>query len=438
MNANLHTSLERRLSIPARSRFTSGSQLSYNIDDMHQSHRLHRSAVLLTAVALTLAACGSGSSDSADDTTNPEPAASDPIDTTAPPATDPPVADPPATDPPVTDPPATDPPATDPPVTDPPTTDAPPTTDFVLGADTVKQEFGGGFVRMDVWPGWEVVNASEVPERDFETLDAEPWTYDPDESESVVELESGDAVLAVVRERRFGAVDSLTTFRSGMIDTFSEIEPFKIDAPQTWAGIDGNFTSFSFGSVRTGQIDDQFVSVLSFGVDDDELTDQVNAMIETIEFDTSVIGPLDHSTLMEFFTSAAGPEFSASIQVPATWQQDEDADGLQFTDPLAGSTTSITITPTQGSVDAMVDLVSSIDLLTGEPARVDSNVNDLDYAVLWQGEPSEANRAVIVTDDGAYGAIILVNTAIRIIGDEPAGGRLIDQIIGSVFFGPHS
>lgn len=400
---------------------------------MHQSRHFHRSAALLTAAALTVAACGGGSSDSADDTTNPEPVASESTDNTDPPATDPP-----ATDPPATDPPATDPPATDPPATDPPTTDAPPTTDFVLGADTVKQEFGGGFVSMDVWPGWEVVNASEAPERDFETVDAEPWTYDPDESESVVELESGNAILAVIRERRFGAVDSLATFRSGMIDTFSEIESFKIDAPQTWAGIDGNFTSFSFGSVRTGQVDDQFVSVLAFGVDNDELTDQVSAMIETIEFDTSVIGPLDHSTLMEFFTSAAGPEFSASIQVPASWQQDTDAEGLQFTDPLAGSTTSITITPTQGGVDAMVDLIASIELLTGEPVRVDGNVNDLDYAVLWQGDPSEANKAVIVADDGVYGAAILVETAILLIGDEPAGGRLIDQIVGSVFFGPHS
>lgn len=291
---------------------------------------------------------------------------------------------------------------------------------------------------MDLWPGWEVVNASEAPERDFETLDAEPWFYDPDDAETVVELESGDSVFAIVRERRFNAVDSLSTYKASMLDTFGDIETPQLDTEQTWAGLDGNYTGFSFGAVRTGQIDEQYVSILTFGIETEELADQANAMIESIDFDTSVIGPLDHSTLMEFFTSGAGPEFSASIQVPASWQQDEDAEGLQFTDPIAGSNVSITITAPQGGVDALVDIIAGTDIIEGEPVRTDGSVNDLDYAVLWRGEPAEANQAVIVADDGAYGAVILVNTAIRLIGDEPAGGRLIDQIVGSVFFGPHS
>lgn len=401
---------------------------------MTRSRTHARSATLVAAVALAITSCGGESSDStADDTVAETAPNTEPAEPTEPPATD--TA---STEPPATEPPATEPPATEPPATDPPTTDAPPTTDFVLGADTVAESFGGGFLKMDVWPGWEIVDGSSEPVSVFDEVEGAPWAYDPDESEVLVELSSEAAVFAVLRERRFDAVESLAEYRSGMIDTFAEIESFKIDSPSTWAGIDGYYTSFSFGSVRTGQVDDQYVSVFAFGIDTDELTSQVDAMIENLRFDASVIGPLDHATDLEFSTTAAGPEFAASVLVPASWEQVDGGDSLEFADPLTGSHASITITPSQGGVDAMVDVIMGTDLLSGEPVRTDGNDSGLDYAVLWQGDPSEADLAIIVADDGTYGVAILVETATQIVGDDPTGGRLIEQIVDSVFFRAHS
>jgi hypothetical protein len=401
------------------------------------AQRSTRSALAIAA-SLALAACGGGSSESSTDDSPGATAPSSEPESSAPAATEPPATEAPATDPPATDPPATDPPATDPPATDPATTDAPPTTDFVLGADTVGEDFGGGFLTMDVWPGWEVTDGSIEPVTIFDDIESEPWTYDPDASELLVELSSGEAVMAVLRERRFVAVESYGQFRTGMIDAFGEIASYQIDAPTTWAGLDGYTTSFPFGTVRTAQVDDQFVSVLTFGIDTDELSEQVGAMIDNLRFDPSVIGPLAHATELEFFTTAGGPEFAASILVPASWQQVDGGDSLEFADPLTGSNASITITPSQGGVDAMVDVIASTNLLAADPVRVDGEVNGLAHAVLWDGEPSEADTAIIVADDGAYGVAILVETATMLVGDEPAGGRLIAQIVDSVFYGPHS
>lgn len=288
------------------------------------------------------------------------------------------------------------------------------------------------FLTIDVPDGWDIQPGGDSPTF-VQTTDeaAGSWSFSFEGLQPLVEMSRGDLDVGLFREPAFHTAPSFEDWHQAVVDAASEfatvseasIEQVDEDEAVDEAGRivldDGEVN----GLFRTGRVGDQFIL---FGVTtpnalSDADVETINAITDSIVFDTDRIGDLDHAVDLVYTTSVAGPEINISILAPADWQPNLDSDSLRYDQPLTGARVEVTALPTQGGLDEMVIVAESLGLLDEGLVREDRvDPSGVEYAVLWEGDPDTATNAIIVSDDATnYASLTLIRTARDLIASGP-------------------
>lgn len=278
-------------------------------------------------------------------------------------------------------------------------------------------ETGGGLVTFELPKGWRVDERTrKVPPKAFLRLEDE-WAVDEEQPVYELALLSGDSTKTSIGVERLPAAVAEATWRRTLLDRFVAAgATLGVEAPATFGGqpsqrvigeLDGSYLQLDFA-----EIDGQLVAAQTRAADtpDADASAQIDALLDSVRVDTSVLGPLQNSLDARIHVDAAstGAEpFTASTLVPISWVHDPTAEvGQVFEDPANGGASFAQITASldeqglKGEIQRELDDFASKSFFTEKPVRERGRRNGVPIQILWNGAPGEAKAAAVYGTDG--------------------------------------